>query len=357
MRHVTAVQIDELIVHVVDARQPGGFVLSQRTLPLESSPRLASYFATHILNALRDPSASAARFTPAANTTACWLCAAMLAGQTDLIGASQQLATRLHDIMAKDRRIAPGDLAVCLYRDLAGAGACRYLALIKIDPTEAFRHVTRHDDAGRVYVSFEVESDVLPSTRERLQKCAFVQPPAPGREYDMMVLDRQTNLSPGQPVARFFLGDFLGAELAFDARQRTERLYKGLMAAYNTLHPRLTAAEAEELQRARDAALSMESLNVDAWVEALPLPAPHKRAVWEAIAEKLPDREFALDRSFVEQLTRKRRFRGDDGLIVEASAELWARSAIVTRYQAPPGEPPYTEVVIRTEKWDEVSRR
>lgn len=356
MRYATDIQLDQLIVHILDPWRPSGVVLSERALPLDGNPRLVDYFVTHIQNSLQDPAAKAARFVALDNEVASGVCKALLDDSLDLVGGSRRLAQRLYRIIAGDRRISAGDLAVCFYRAGNQPHVPRYLALLKIDPSEVFRHKTERDPQGNLYVSFEIETDVMPTAREKLQKCAFVQPLAPRPEYDMMLLDRQVRPSVPRPVARFFAEDFLGAQLALDARQRTDRLYRGLVSAHNRLRPDLRPQDDESLRQAIDSAVTSSFINIDTWLEALPLPEESKQQIEQVVSQELPDREFEIDTTYAQQLTRKRRFRGDHGLRVEVSAERYNQVIRSVERVEEPEAPPYYRIVIHTEKWEEVLR-
>jgi hypothetical protein len=356
MRYATDIQLDQLIVHMLDPWHPDGFVLSERTLPLDREQHLADYFVAHIQNSLQDPAARAARFAALDDEAAPGVCKALLDGSLNLVEGSRRLAQRLYEIIAGDRRISAGDLAVCTYRAGNRPHVPRYLALLKIDPSEVFRHKTERDPQGNLYVSFEIETDVMPTTREKLQKCAFVQPLDPRPEYDMMLLDRQTRQPVPLPVARFFAKDFLGAQLALDARQRTDTLYRNLVSAHNQLRPRLRPQEDESLRQAIDGVVTSAFINVDTWLEALPLPEDQKERIDQVISQELPDREFEIDTTYARHLVRKRRFRGDHGLRVEVSAERYNQVIFSVERVEEPGGPPYYRIVIHTENWEEVPR-
>jgi hypothetical protein len=356
MRYATDIQLDQFIVHILDPWQPDGFVLSERTLPLHGNQRLVEYFAAHIQNSLQDPAARAARFVTLDDEAVSGVCKALLDGGLDLVEGSRWLAERLYTIIAGDRRISPGDLALCFYRAGNQPHVPRYLALLKIDPSEVFRHKTERDPQENLYVSFEIETDVMPTTREKLQKCAFVQPLDPRPEYDMMLLDRQVRPLVPLPVARFFAENFLGAQLALDARQRTDRLYRGLVSAHNWLRPELRPQEDESLRQAISSAVTSASINVDTWLEALPLSEEQKAQIDQVVSQELPDREFEIDRTYAEQLIRKRRFRGDYGLRVEVSAERYSQVIQSVQRVEEPDTPPYYRIEIHTEKWEEVLR-
>jgi hypothetical protein len=92
MRFSRGVNIDDLIVHIVDVRGSGSVVLSERSLPLTGNDRIKDYFVAHIENSLADPAAKAASFIDPAHNVAS-LCAQLLNGTCDFVGASQNLWT------------------------------------------------------------------------------------------------------------------------------------------------------------------------------------------------------------------------------------------------------------------------
>jgi hypothetical protein len=356
MRYARGIVVEQLIVHILNPWRKNGLVLSERALPLGASPELQEYFGAHIENSLQDPVAKAARFVdPKAET--CQACQQLLDGSLDLVAGSRSLAQKLYGIMASDRRISAGDLAVAFYRAANRPAVERYLALLKIDPSEVFRHKTERDSQGRIYVNFEVERDVMPTAREKLQKCAFVQPlqPRPGG-YDMILLDRQVAPTAPLPVAKFFAQTFLGAGWALDARERTDILYTSLISAMNQLREQLKPDELDKLRQAIDAAVAAARIQLDQWISALPLSDKHKEHIDRVVSEALPDRDFAIDATYAQKLVRKRRFRGDHGLRVEVPADHYDDVVQSVQRVRDADGPAYYRVVIHTEQWKEVRR-
>ncbi|HID61543.1 MAG TPA: nucleoid-associated protein [Anaerolineae bacterium] len=355
MRYATGIHIDELVVHILDHRSGNQPILSETPCPLAGREQLTTYFTAHIENSLADPSARAARFVSLDPAATAGLCQALLEGRLDLVTGSRELATRLFGVMKGNPRISPGDLAVCFYRAETHPNA-RYLGLLKLDPSTVFRHKTERDTQGRLFVNFELQPDALPTTREKLQKCAFIRPLEPRLEYDMILLDRQARERVARPVAEFFAKGFLGCEWALDNRERTDRLYKGLLSACNRLRPQLSPAEEERLRRQVEAAISSRAINLDHWLAAVPLEEEQRQVVDETLTAVLPDREFELDTEYAEKLVQKRRFRGDWGLRVEVRGDKYGEVIKEVRRVDEPGEPPYFRVVIHTQKWQEVRR-
>ena len=103
---------------------------------------------------------------------------------------------------------------VCLFE--TGSIPGRFLALLKIDPSNGFLQKTLHDNQGNSYIDVQLQSDTLPSTQKHA-KCAFIQAMDPRHpDYDMLLPDRQSSNEQGEQIARFFISDFLDAEYALD---------------------------------------------------------------------------------------------------------------------------------------------
>jgi nucleoid-associated protein YejK len=353
MRDATNIQLDQLIVHILDTKQPDSFVLSECIIPLDGNQRLVDYFIGHIQNSLKDTTAKAARFVAIDNEIVSGICKALLQDRLSLVEGSRKLAQQLYEIIAKDKRINSCDLAVCFYRAEKQNRVSRYLALLNIEPSEVFRHTKEHDSQGKLYVNFKIETEVMPTTGEKLQKCAFIQQLEPRPEYDMMILDRQKQ---GKEVAKFFIKDFMGATPALDARQRTDNLYNGLISAHNQIRPELQPDENESLYQAIQVAIKSDNINLDTWVKALPLSEKHKQQIEQVVSLKLPDREFEIDKTYAQSLIHKRVFHGDYGLkvVIEASEEKYKKVIKSEKRIEKPGTPPYYCIEIHTEKWDEV---
>jgi hypothetical protein len=276
----------------------------------------------------------------------------MAGGEAAFLDGSQRLARRLYAILERDRRISAADLGVCFYRAANYPGQ-RFLALLKIDPSRVFRHIVRQV-SGRVQVAFELEGAAF--TGERLQKAAFMRTPLEPRPagYDLLLLDRQTSGDQPEGVARFFAQTFLDSEPAYDPRQYTERLYRGLASAQNNIRTRLSDAQNADLEERINTAVTAERIDLDEWVDQLPLASELKSEIDASLRQQVPDRRFELDPAYSARLTQKVRYQGDAGLAVSVrseGAERIIRS--VTRVNEP-GRRPFYRVTIETEEWKKV---
>ena len=81
-----------------------------------------------------------------------------------------------------------------------------------------------------------------------------------------------------------------------------------------------------------------------------------KEEIDQIVSQMLPDREFAIDTTYAQGLTRKRRFRGDRGLLLSVPAETYDKIIRSVERVEDPGAPAFYRVTIHTERWEEVSQ-
>lgn len=351
MRDAAGIHIQRVIVHIVNHHQRREPVLSEVELPLGRDLTLRQYFEKQITYVLHDSPATAAKFSPQGDQSVATWCGHLISNPRHFVPSSQKLSQRLFDVMSGDKRISPGSLVICLY-SAENYSDARFLALIKIDPTEAFVERIREDERGHRYVGYDVRGDVLPTAIEQLHKAALVRSRSDGAEYDLLLLDKQVTGAP-RPVADFFAKAFLNVVPAFDARERTKRMYSTLIAVQNKIRPTLKPQAAETFRERIDEVARAEKVDLDEWVDTLTVPEEAKTQIRNELTRTLPDKQFALDTTFAGKLIQKRKFRGDYDLRVSVRAENF-RDVITSTEPPEANERQRWRIVIETERWEEI---
>jgi hypothetical protein len=349
MRDATKISIEELIIHIIDPRGQG-LVVSNVTLPLSKNQALVAYFVSHIEETLKSPAIKAAQFRNINPDQPSGICMALLRKEMPLVEGSQSLANALYEILNQDHRITAGDLAVCLFQ-AENYPYTRFIAIMKVDPSQIFKNVILEDARGRKYVSFE--ADLNGFTSEKLQKCAIIQPLEPRHpDYDMLLLDRQIGGAEDRRVARFFSETFLDAKDAFDSYKYTDRLHHSLVTVQNKVNDRLSPAERQELKKDIEKAVSGRRLNLDRWLDDLTLAEDIKQEIDRTIRPVIPAREFNIDQSLSKKILKKVKYRGDNGLTLEIPSEFFnVNIASEELISDDPERTAYYRVVIETETW------
>jgi len=365
--------VDAVILHIVDppgtnrrsAEEARGLELSQQPIPSDGdgAPAVFQYFQRHVKQALADKALRAARFSDLSGEEKKTREPAqavreaideLLVNDESLVAGSATLAHRLHDVMAPRGRISTGDLAVCLCRGRGGDGDwSRFVALLKIDPTEGFPQVVR-GPAGKRYLTVELGGEaveVLPTTRQRLQKAAFLRRTDDGG-HDLLLLDLQTADLAGH-VARFFAVDFLAAEVVpVGEIPQTQLVYRAILTARNTARPQIGR---NEMQRHEDKVKKLlGEPEVDLDEVASVFTGRPRKDLKKVLEDSFEDVRLQLDPKFAKRMTRRRKFRGDDGLSVEASSDAWPGILQEETFVRNAAGPDYWRIVLHTETWEEV---
>lgn len=320
MRDVHDIEIVRGVSHVLAPRDPKQLLrLSEAELPLDGG--VADILAAHVNTGLHNDQAKAAVFVDRRDERACGLFAKLLGDQPPLIEVSQQLASTLYNIAEDDARVSDGTLAVLLCKGVdADDTAVRFPALLKLDPSATLHTVTDTDPVtNKLRVRYEVDPTTLPSKNEKIQKCVFVRAVDPAIEYEMLVVDRQRR---GDAVSKFWLGEFLGADLCLDAAERTRRLYRALRSARNAVEQELDSDQLAALDQVIDGAVVQASVNLDLLIEALPVPEPIRERIDKALSRTLPDRAFELDPGVASQFVRRRTYRADNDIRLSVPPEF-----------------------------------
>jgi hypothetical protein len=224
--------------------------------------------------------------------------------------------------MGKDKRIAPGSLAVCVYT-AANYRGVDFLALIKIDPARALVQKVVPRGRQRI-ISFDVNDLVMPTAREKLHKAALIAPPGKDKSFDLLLLDRQVSAV----AADFFADKFLNSIPARDPKDQTNDFYIGALNAYNRLRApakgvvKVAEEEAGGFRDHIEAALQSPTVDLDDWIGKLPLPQEARAVVREEMEKRLPqDNRVVIEQEYARAtLLKKKRFRGEFGVLFEVES-------------------------------------
>jgi hypothetical protein len=353
LKDAFGIRINRLIIHVLDPDRPNkrnsrGFIPSQAELNLQNRPELLLFFTNHIAKSLANPSSRVARFKNINSAAPSGICADVLAGSKDFVDGSIAIAKKLFAIM-QDGRTKSADLVVALF-EAENFPNEQFLALLKVDPSQAFRHNIIEID-GKMIVDYET----LPSafTEQELQKCAFIQSVKPSRnpEYDMVMLDLKQ-----EGVAQYFKDKLLDAEESYDAKARTQKLWQAFVQAGNFIRDNYSSEQLVAFELQREAAMGREQINYEELVNSLNLPGDGKASVLGIFRDRLPDREIEIDQEYAEKIAQKRVFQGDYGLNVRVESEYYDQVIRMGEDIIEDGEVVGREVIVRARNWHEVAK-
>lgn len=349
MRNPGDIRVRRLIVHILDnSTDPAALTLSDVECPIDET--LGEFFAAHIRKALEDENAKIARFTNRDGNVST-ACEQVFERNARFARSSKRLAEALFVPMRQTRTISPGDMVVCLY-EAANYQGQQFIGIFKMDLSKAFTHIVRRQ-GGEVRVEIRPQGNVLPSPKQRLQKCVFLR--APGADYDMIILDNQiAHLHDAAGVANFFCRTFLECELSQSNRDKT-KLFRALTSRWVKAHyADLQPAQADVITNAARTAIMGDSINVREFANVTIADQGLRTEFMQYLRDnRLEDPEFTPDHEYAESATRKRKYKADGGIVVSGDAAEF--DEIVSVNPERDAQNRFT-VTIRTTVWTEEVR-
>lgn len=348
MKEARGIQICNLAVHILDNKSvPPQATLSDAESDVSSE--INTFFASHIEKSLGDDNAKIAKFSRADGEVR-RLCLETFEEKKTFIKNSKRMAELLFTPMRQTRAISPGDMVVCLYEAENIDG--QFLGIFKMDLAAAFAHRISHH-SGRTTVHVTPQDNILPSPRQKLQKCVFIRPPK-DNEYDMVILDNQiSHLTDAAGVANFFCRTFLECELWQTDREKT-RLFRTLTTKWTQQrYSELEPSEADLISKAARQAILGKSISVREFTNVV---IPERlRADYATYLQdhNLRDLEFSPDHQYAEQATRKKKFRADGGITISGDADQFENVVSVDLERDAQNR---VTVTIKTTQWIEQTR-
>lgn len=218
LRKIEKIEIKKAILHILNNQEE---FIKESDYTLEIDDKVKKFLKEHILKSLHDDKTRAAKFINESNSVK-KNCNNIFNNADNFVKNSKEIARKLFSSMS-NKTISPADLIITSFESNGEA----YLALLKMDYNEIYKHEVEETEDGKVKTKLVVdESSSLPNLNQKLQKSAFIQPENNDTDYDIVLLDKQTNSkSASKDIAQFFLKNFLNAKLEKDDQHKT-RVFK-----------------------------------------------------------------------------------------------------------------------------------
>ena len=259
LQEIQKVEILSFIAHIVDHNADEPQLIDLDTPLTDDFPH--KLFEDYILLALQDENRRLARFRGKDGEGVSRF--RSVGGSTaDFVDASQSIAKQLHAAMKRSKKadwITPGDLMVARFRDRTKNPDTVYLALLKVDLSNAVIREVEEVGTKRRVVFRKRQAVPLP-TEGKLHKIALI---AARREtepepHDLVILDNDLRR---EEVSRYFYDDFLHADLNRSASEITRILTRSMLVRPTVVKPPLQPGERLQIAGAVEEALN-ESLRI-----------------------------------------------------------------------------------------------
>ena len=301
MLSIQEIELHRLTIHCIGrADEECEFAEKEETL----SGGLRSFLEGHIRGCAKPSGARIGKFNGSEGTVAA--CAANIVKKPeDFVEQSKVIAMWAAHQIAKSLQ-APTFLAVGLFSDLDTSE--RYLALLRLDPTEAF---AKHGS--------ELETiHILPDPSRRLATYAIVKPPKDESRCDVLFHDQPASVED----AEVWFGDFLDAYEVPTPRWMTQLVMRETEKWLESNEGQIDPEDAAKLRQAVRATAQGEEMDVEEIAaQAITDDTKREEYVRRLLDHGLTETSFTPDRDWAERVSRKTTYLCDDGVQVSGPSD------------------------------------
>ena len=217
LEYVNEINLNEAIIHILDSNgeQP---VLNE--FPLVLVEETYEYILKHLQKCLRDEELKYALFNNERNIVK-ELAFEYFEGKSDLINISKEIANQLFVLMKSRGNIPSCDLMVVSITTEFGP----MIAILKMDYVKNYTHNIDFID-NKIGINIIPQFIGLPSSGQRIQKCAFIKPLKEDNKFDLMVIDKQNKSKDDDYGSNYFISNFLGCTIIDNERDMTRNFIK-----------------------------------------------------------------------------------------------------------------------------------
>lgn len=313
MEYINDVSIQDAIIHILD-NEAEEAILNE--YPLALSEELYEFIYKHITKSLKDEELKYANFNEGRGLVKD-ITSEFFTKEIDFVTMSKELARRLFAIMKANGNIASCDLLIVSFITEHG----EMVGILKMDYIRNYAHSVDFVD-DKIGIKIIEQYTGLPSSSQRLQKCAFVKERK--EESDLLVIDK-TNKNKDDYGANFFVGNYLDCTIVDNTRDYTKKFMK----AAETWTQKALSDNADEQEFVRsnlkrklkeEEVLDVKSMAEEIFKDNHEAKESFTQYVMESanISEEIP-----LDKEYVEKKLKRVRLKIDKDIDLYLNEETY----------------------------------
>ncbi|HYF75288.1 MAG TPA: nucleoid-associated protein, partial [Candidatus Nitrosocosmicus sp.] len=306
MRNIEEILINKAVVHVLD-KENCNITFSEREIELTETAY--EYLEKHILKLFKNDDAKAAVISK--ESIVGKICAEILTDETKFLDDAGKLAQYFYRWMCNDEHETSGDFVVCQFESQTGI----YLALLKLDFTEAYSHYLRDTD-GKAAIDVTINKNVLPGTGQKLSKAVIIKEPDERGNFQALVIDKDWDST--------FIQAFLRCEFTRDRLENT-KLFHAVAERFARRAFKDNAREAEIFRtRMAEHLQNEDSVSIDKLAEVNIGDAMLKAEFKAVMAnEGFKESEVPIDREWAAKKLHRKRLKIDKSIELYIDTEAY----------------------------------
>lgn len=317
MENVNDINIVEAVINVLDnnGEEP---ILNEYKLDL--SDEIYKFLYKHIEKAFKDEELKYAIFNPERHVVKEVSQEFLTGVNTDIVDISKEFSRQMFYIMRANRNIPSCDLITVYISTDHGP----MLGILKLDYVKNFTHKVDFIDE-KIGIGIIEQAIGLPTSSQKLQKCAFIKPIRENQAVDLMVIDKQKKGKDGEDYgANYFINNYLGCTIIQNERDMT----KSFMKATETFARNNIVEDAAKAMEVRDSIKTImkveDTINVNEIAREVFKDEPDMQENFNSFMESQGvERDIEIDKEWIEKKFKKVRLNIDKEIDLYLSSEAY----------------------------------
>jgi hypothetical protein len=312
MDRIKEISIMEAVLHVLDVNSDEP-ILNEYSLEL--TDEVYKFILKHTEKVLKDDELKYAVFNQYEGIIKN-LCQGYLAGESNLINISKELARHLFYLMKNNASIPPCDLITVTISTEFGP----MIGILKLDYIKNFAHKI---DFVEECIHINLAANKGLPDKKKINKCAFIRPGREDNQYDLLVLDKGSRKSEEEYGANYFTENFLECSTIKNDRDETKTL---LWAAEYFVRNNLVndAAKAENVRKClKDKLIDEEVVNIEDLSNELFPHEPVTQNDFKKMMESQNLNKVSVDKEFLDKKLKKIKLVVDKDIELSISNEAY----------------------------------
>ncbi|SHJ88923.1 nucleoid-associated protein [Tepidibacter formicigenes] len=304
--------IHKFIIHVLDKNSDTPIL---NDFEGEINEEVEELLVKHISKALKDDDLKKCKFNEGPNIVK-ECCEEIIYDEITFVDNSKKIANEMFKIIKSNQNISSCDLVICLY----SIDDDKYVGLLKLDYKKSYTHSIEFiEEKFKIQI---VPNEVgLPSSSQKIKKCAFIGLSGVNDDYHLEVLDRDLNKS-SDKEGNFFISNFLNCDIIMDNKDKT-KIFRNSTEKWvkNSLYDDIqTAAILRE--NLVNTLKYKDEVDINNFVDEVIEDENLKESFIEHISrEGIEEDNFTIDKDWVEKKLKKKNIKTDTGFEIKGNLE------------------------------------
>jgi hypothetical protein len=314
VEYIKEININEAVIHILDNNADGP-ILNEYALDLNEE--IYNFCLKHIRKSFNDEELRYAFFNKNEDSYIKKISQQYLNGENNIIEISKEFANQMFRLMRSKGTIQSCDLLTVSFSTEYGT----FLGIFKMDYIKNYMH-------NILYVEDKIGIDIipqhtgLPTTKTKVQKCAFIKVIKQDNEYDVMLIDKENKRTSEDYGTNWFRDSYLGCKLIENERDQTKNFLNAAEKWTQYALPENAYMQEKVRTHVKKALLEEDNINIVNLAKDIFQSKEVQESFITDITMKCNDK-ITVDKDYVDKKLKRTRLKIDRDIDLYLSQEAY----------------------------------